>query len=696
MNSASFTVRNLQIPLPEASLLSGILLFSPLIEGGTTHHAIMVIRLLILALAGVWLFRLLQIRQLIVLKDALTPPILALIALSAISTATSPYFHQSFQWLMTVVLYAALLYLLVELFTAWQQLIPVCIALLAIMALIEGTSALAQGILIGKLRPAGTFFNPNFLSIYLGAILTVMFGILSCLKWKPSSRARSLIAYGFRSKDICQAVGDFMVKHDRSVKYFLLTSCCIAGAGSILAGSRGGMLATVVGIIIVSMHRKGKKLAVLPIAVLVFALTVPNPYRDRVVAEHIANPLSYARTQIWQQSIAAIMDVPLGVGLGLYQYVFPRYSFPVEGEIARYGKIAQTAHNEYLQIGVELGLAGLLVFAWGITVFGRTARVLLQARLRRWQRGVVVGWTAGVAAILVHAGVDSTFHEPAVVIVLLTGVASIIASTRVSERPPQREVCRHVRRRWAWGVLGMLFLTATSLQVMRVGIAWMKYEAGKNAQAAQQLESAVQSYHEAIDIDGTKALYHSALASAFFQLAQQGRDYRYAETAVSELRTAIVLNPIDGRLHGLLGYLCASIGSSSLWRDVDPKLRLAWLEQALGAYQAASLLEPYSAFHQFEMGRVYFALGMREEAITRAKQAVRIEPNFLPAREWLAKVYAASDKEEEKVHAIDEYQEIRTRLERYAAVPKDPMEQRFMRVDLSSLAQMVQKMKSRV
>jgi O-antigen ligase len=49
-------------------------------------------------------------------------------------------------------------------------------------------------------------------------------------------------------------------------------------------------------------------------------------------------------------------EYPFGLGLGLYQYAYPHYAFPVEGQIARYGRVAQTPHNEYLQMGVELGV----------------------------------------------------------------------------------------------------------------------------------------------------------------------------------------------------------------------------------------------------------------------------------------------------------------------------------------------------
>ena len=53
-------------------------------------------------------------------------------------------------------------------------------------------------------------------------------------------------------------------------------------------------------------------------------------------------------------------DHPFGIGLGLYQYTYPLYAFPVEGELLDMERSRRRPHNDYLQMGVEMGVGALL------------------------------------------------------------------------------------------------------------------------------------------------------------------------------------------------------------------------------------------------------------------------------------------------------------------------------------------------
>lgn len=48
------------------------------------------------------------------------------------------------------------------------------------------------------------------------------------------------------------------------------------------------------------------------------------------------------------------------------------------------------AHNEYLQIEVELRLSGLVLFLLGLGVRGWEAEKTLEGTLPRWDRGAVL------------------------------------------------------------------------------------------------------------------------------------------------------------------------------------------------------------------------------------------------------------------------------------------------------------------
>ena len=109
--------------------------------------------------------------------------------------------------------------------------------------------------------------------------------------------------------------------------------------------------------------------------------------------------LTERRLELWHESLALIADHPGGVGPGRFQDVDPT---------ALGDRDARWAHNEFLQQGVELGWAGLvlvvLLFLWGFA--------------RLWVHPapdlVVALGAASLAALGIHASVDYVLHFPAV------------------------------------------------------------------------------------------------------------------------------------------------------------------------------------------------------------------------------------------------------------------------------------------
>jgi O-antigen ligase/polysaccharide polymerase Wzy-like membrane protein/tetratricopeptide repeat protein len=400
----------------------------------------------------------------------------------------------------------------------------------------------------------------------------------------------------------------------------------------------------------------------------------------------MANPVTYARLQIWHSSLRQAMDHPTGIGLGLYQYLYPRYSVPVEGQIARYSMRAQTAHSEYLQMAVELGVASLPVFAWGVVILGRRVRQTLKRRLHREQRGLVVGATGALLAILVHAAVDSPLHEPALAILLTVCASFILIAQRltgaVAATPCMRLETRYSR--WVWASVGMVAVAGLSVGVVRFGLAWMAFQAGSEALAQQDLQKAIAAYETAVTLDPGKALYHSSMAAAQYQVYRTSHDQRAVHVALEQLQKAVALNPLDGRLVGLLGGLYRSL---AMLPDTGMRQQ-GWLHLAQQAFEKAAELEPHNPFHHLELGRVLWQLGQIAQAEAAVRHAVDLEPNFLPGRDWLAHSYLRSGRVEA---AQREYQQIRERQMRYLQSPKDPVEENYLKVDLKPLEAALQK-----
>jgi len=643
---------------PATGLLLSLLVFSPLLEGGTTHLAVMVIRLMILLLLTLYLIR--QIREGAIFWPSLRIDwvVLAYLGLAVLSTLFSPYTHQSVQWLMVLVSYGVLLYLVVAVFETWNDVEKV-VAVLAALGLFEATVAVVQRVWFGVLRPSGTFFNPNFLAGYLASVFLIVFGYLGYVRC-----GRRRLAF----------VRTPVVPISALLGLFLLAI--------VWTGSRGGLLALFSGLAVVLMMRFGRVAVVSLTLLTTLVLVVPNPLAERLEAEHVKNPLGYARWQMWQSSVHAMADDPLGAGLGLYQYVYPRYAIPVEGEIARYGKTAQTAHNEYLQMGVDLGVASLVLFWLGVGTIARELSAGLKTRLHRRHRGILVGVAGAGVAILAHAAVDSNLHEPSVAILLAVCVGIILSTPRLcrGDLEPRREI--PIRSRPVGITLTLAVIGVLSLLVLKTGLGWVAYGSGSHALERRDTSGAIAAFQTALTLDPGKALYHSSMAAAQFHVFERTHDQAAARTAIAELQRAITLNPLDGHLAGLLGYVYARMASPDSQSDSDGLPRLAWHRAALDAYQSAVELEPRNPFHYFELGRQYHSLGDSQRAEQAVRSAVELEPNFLPGREWLARLYLESGRTQA---ARLEYQEVIERQRRFVGWKKDEYEERLLRADVAAM-----------
>src|SRR5262245_55171317 len=386
--------------------LMAVTLFAPLIEGGSTHFATMIIRLLILLALAVWCLQIFQSGRLAPIQCDMWRPIVLYLGLAAIATVGSPYQNQSIQWLMILGGYAIAFYLFVESMVVWNSA-ATFMKLVMFIGVAEALWAWIERWNFDMARPNGSFFNANFLGGYEAAIALVALAALCYAPWRRTSVRR-------------------LVTRDYWLPLTLFIAVITLGT-VLLTGSRGAMLAFLCGAVMIVGLRWGLKACAIFAAVAAILLCTPTAFRERMVMEHVANPETYARWQMWIGALREMVDHPLGVGLGLYRYTYLQYAFPVEGEIARYGKVAFTPHNEYLQMGVELGVVGMVIFVWGIVRLIAGTLKQFPRRLTRAQRVTVMGALGGSVVIFVQAAVDSPLHEPGLVLLLIFFTSILVA-----------------------------------------------------------------------------------------------------------------------------------------------------------------------------------------------------------------------------------------------------------------------------
>lgn len=218
----------------------------------------------------------------------------------------------------------------------------------------------------------GSMFDPNDMAFYLISIFIFNLAFIS----KDNSRVIRLLA-GIS---------------------FLICSIVI-----LQTGSRGGLISflAVIGCLLLTRHRAVKismvKRMALLAAVLVSALSLNTDFERYKTLSDLKNDYNITdetgRLSIWKTGIGLMLAHPVtGVGLG-------RFPEAVGLDRERRGLDSarwQTAHNSLIQIGAEVGVAGLLLFCLlscrAYKIFGRIAEQSRNDALAQISRMARIGF----------------------------------------------------------------------------------------------------------------------------------------------------------------------------------------------------------------------------------------------------------------------------------------------------------------
>jgi O-antigen ligase len=230
----------------------------------------------------------------------------------------------------------------------------------------------------------------------------------------------------------------------------VITAIAALMAGSIfLSGSRGGMVAFCAEMVVLTVLLVGSKqgnwrkpLMLGGFLVLVIGFLVWLGGNE--VTRRLASIHSEARTEISgglrmtidRDCLRMIYRRPfLGWGLGSFPIAYPQFrSFYTTFFVNQ-------AHNDYLQMVAEMGIAGLAIAIWFFVLMFRQAA----SKLKNWEEtstgALTVAALLGCAGILVHSFVDFNLQIPAnaALFYVLCG----IAAAQPLQESQRRRVIRH-------------------------------------------------------------------------------------------------------------------------------------------------------------------------------------------------------------------------------------------------------------
>jgi O-antigen ligase len=414
----------------------------------------------------------------------------------------------------------------------------------------------------------GTYLNRNHFAGFMemGIVLAVMYAgaFVGGLRKKSSQAVRK---YDLKAK----ILKFFSGERAYTKRFLIIFAGVIMGTGLILSASRGGIIASAVALLVMGLllfsRKKQRKKGVLVLALFlltsIYALAAGIDYTvDRFRDFDISME---DRERYSQRTTALFNDYqPAGVGAGSFGYAFPKYQDPKD-----VAGLIDYAHNDWIQLLAETGVAGFVLLFAGMGYF-------LFVYVRRWLKredsfAVCLGIAAlaALAALAVHSYSDFNLHRPANFLLLTAIVAIGVAALHLEERHQRETVnlpCARLRLIGPGGPALALML----ILVLWSGVWTVRHfvaEAHCNTLGRKSLNlddhPPVEFIQTAMRWDGGNAAYPFKLAGALMQIrdkeapaadADRMKGRQSHEPIIAVLERAVRLNPLNAEYHVRLAW----------------------------------------------------------------------------------------------------------------------------------------------
>ena len=564
----------------------------------------------------------------------------AFVAVSIVSFIQASYRYGSFLTLLDFIIYFFLAVILFR--RSWTDRERAGLQWLLLgSTTLQAAVAVFTGLSIPEIRPAGFFANPNQLAAYLGIGL-----------WAAASR--------------------FFAVRGLRIRASVLASAGILAAGLILTGSRGGMAAVAVMVLVailfgasrVSFRRTVASLAIVLVIGTLAAAALAYRFRTRT------DPYPYARLQIWAAVTRAIADQPiLGMGPGMLEHRYHNYNPPELGSWVRYSKYFRTAHSSYLQILVETGAAGFLcaIATLGMLLWH------LGKRYRRLSGQEPIPWVLlALGTLMVHGLVENLLEIQAALLALLLAVGMELGGNprRGSAGPQGPQAAQRGDGSPGWfrwvGATGIVYLYwILVLSPFLADVHFRKMQAAGDAPEFGRHLSRATRFNPFQP-------YYFWEAAVRIQRAMPRIDLEQFALVHGYLRTAIRLEPGEPRFHRDLGRLY-----DRAFRDLFHDLHT--MEKAIDSYAEAFTLNTADPRPLVELARLLRLAGRSEEGLRQLDRALEVEPAFGAAHLERLEILRVAGRTAELASGVEKLRE--DLLARQGYRPRNDYEAGILKVD---------------
>lgn len=509
--------------------------------------------------------------------------LLAYLSLAVVAAAAAPYGFVASTAALEIGVFAAVVWLAARI---GPELVPRVAGPLLGLGVLHALWVLVERFVTGAYRPAGTFFNTNHLAAWLVAVALV--GVAT-----PGRVPVSLRWAG--------------------------TAVILGGVA--VTGSRGALVGLAVGsgVLVLYGWRRltGRWRTGVVAGTLVIAAVAVGTFVER---GRSPDPHGFGRTRIWAASLRLMEARPwLGIGPGQFRYAAPTVQFPDPVPPLRYDRSFASTHSDWVRIGCETGVVGVVVCA---LVLGCAA----SATRRSYREGRLgarhVGAVAALAALLAQSAFENLSHRPAVYL-----LAAVLLGAVLSRASPATGASG-TRTRVAWAMA----IVATFVLV-DVG-PYRAWQLQRSVPAVSADPGATDRIARAVRWNPRQPYIRMRLAEAVAADPAIAPLERYA-AAREHAEAAVRLNPLDGALRQKLARLEAA-ACRALFPDSAARAHVA--RRFLDAERYA----PFVPFIPLEGSDFLYSTSDFAGAARAADRALAIEPESVGPRLDLARAVLAA------------------------------------------------------
>ncbi len=446
-------------------------------------------------------------------------------------------------------------------------------------------------------RLSGTYLDPNHMAGFLEMALMVALGYSFSFGRSRTRKKRGT------SQPWYKDLPGFMMRAEKYNKMSLVFySLGILFIGLFLTASRGGMLGFLVGLgVFLAFSAQRLKLggllfslAFIVAILLMYSAGIGKDKIDWVTHRYeilLETGLSdkAVRKNVYLTSIPIVDEFPLvGTGLGTFSDIYPKYQPQFIDQFLEH------THNDWLELAIETGFIGLLIFVCGmVAYFFHFVRLWLK-RDDSFPIGIGLGVMGATAAMSFHNLVDFNFHIPANAF-MYSVILGIGYSALNNEWTEEGEtVLSEINTLWVPKIICIPLAFASLMAgffyyqaIEKRLVAEFYCPTQKNKTLIFDTSRSPEKIIEALKIEPLNSDCMVELTS-IYEITTSGEmvQTRYVKNSPQLIKKAITLNPAQGRYYFLLGteYLFKSLK--------EPERKEELLGLSMQAYESALNYQP--------------------------------------------------------------------------------------------------------